>query len=161
MDTKLFAALNDQVNEEAYSAYLYLSMSTWFEANHMGGFAKWMTNQAGEESKHAFKVMEYLQTRGHQPTLKAIAAPGNRWNSALEAFEAALAHEKHITGCYQKLMEQAHELRDHATIAFLNWFVTEQVEEEKTADDMVQKLRLAGESIGALMYLDGHANKRG
>ncbi len=160
MDAKLFAALNDQINEEAWSAYLYLSMSTWFDANNMPGFAKWMKTQAGEETKHALKLVEHLHARGHQPVLKAIAAPGNQWTSALAAFEASLAHEKHITGCYQKLMDQAYELRDHASVAFLTWFVTEQVEEEKTADEMVQKLRLAGTSIGSLMYLDGHAGKR-
>jgi ferritin len=160
MDAKLFAALNDQINEETYSAYLYLSMSTWFEANHMSGFAGWMKVQAGEEAKHAEKVIENLQARGHQPVLKAVAAPPNQWKSALDAFEAALAHEKHISACYQRLVDQAYELRDHASVAFLSWFVTEQVEEEKSTDEMVQKLRLAGESIGARMYLDGHARKR-
>lgn len=160
MDARLFTALNDQINEEAYSAYLYLSMSTWFESRQLRGFATWMKVQAGEEAKHALKLVDYLQDRGHQPVLKAVQAPAYQWKSALDAFEAALAHEKHISGCYQKLMEQSHELRDYASIAFLTWFVTEQVEEEKSTDEQVQMLRLAGESVGALMQLDHHAGKR-
>jgi len=160
MDPKFADALNAQINEEACSAYLYLAMSTWFEANHMHGFARWMKEQAGEEVKHAEKLLGYLQDRGVQPILQPIQAPPHQWKSALAAFEAALAHEKHITGCYAALVEQARALKDHASEAFLTWFVTEQVEEEKTTDDQVQKLRLAGESIGALMYLDGHAKKR-
>jgi ferritin len=160
MDAKLFQALNDQINEEAYSAYLYLGISTWLEAQHFPGFAQWMKVQAAEESKHAFKLMEYLQDRGEQPVLKAIKAPKAQWKSVLETFEESLKHEKHISACYGALMDQAHKAKDYASIQFLGWFVTEQVEEEKSTDDWVQKLRMAGESKGTLLHLDHQAGKR-
>jgi len=159
MDSKMFQALNDQINEELYSSYLYRSMSTWFEANQLKGFAAWMKGQANEETAHAEKFMEYLEDRGHQPVLKAIQAPPHQWKSPLQAFEATLVHEKHITECIYRLVEQAQKLKDHATVAFLTWFVSEQVEEEKNADELVQKMRMAGDSVGALMQLDGHVKR--
>lgn len=160
MDAKLFEALNDQINDEAYSAYLYLSMSTWLEAQHLPGFAKWMKAQSGEEAKHAFKILDYLQDRGEQPILKGLKAPKHQWKSTLEVFEEALKHEKAISASYDRLMDLAHKGKDYASIAFLTWFVTEQVEEEKTTDEWVHKLRMIGESKGTLLHLDHQAAKR-
>lgn len=160
MNDQLFQAINDQIREEFHSAWLYLSMSTWLESQNLQGFAKWMKIQATEEAKHAAKILEYAQDRGHQPLLQAIGQPPHQWKSALEVFEAALAHEKHITACFQKLMDLAHEAKDYAAIAFLNWFVSEQVEEEKSTDEWVRKLRMVGDSKGGLLQLDHQAGKR-
>ena len=160
MNDQIFRAFNDQIREEFHSAWLYLSMSTWLENQNLQGFAHWMKVQATEEAKHAMKILEFVQDRGHQPLLQGIAEPPHQWKSALEVFEAALAHEKHITACFQKMMDQAHDAKDYAAIAFLNWFITEQVEEEKTTDEWVQKLRMVGESKGGLLQLDHQAAKR-
>jgi ferritin len=151
---KMEKALNDQINEELYSAYLYLAMSAWFESQNLPGFASWMRVQMREENVHAMKFFEYIHERRGRAVLKAIKEPGQEWKSPLAAFEAALQHEQHITGCIGNLMNQASAEKDHATAGLLQWFVKEQVEEEASADRIVQMLKMAANAPGALLMLD-------
>jgi ferritin len=147
-------ALNKQINEELYSSYLYKSMACHFEAESMKGFAHWMKLQAEEEQMHAQKFIDYVLQRGARVELAAIAAPKTTWKSPLAAFEDAYKHECHISKCINALSTQAVKENDHATHALLEWFVSEQVEEEANAADAVAQLRMAGDAPGALFLLD-------
>jgi ferritin len=158
---KVEKALNTQINEEMYSAYLYLAMSAKFEEQNLSGFARWMQFQAQEEMGHAMKIYGFIHERGGTVDLKEVKAPAKKFESPLEAFEAAYKHEQHITGCIDKLVNLAIEEGDHATQIFLQWFVNEQVEEEASADEVVQKLKLAGDHRGALFMLDRELGARG
>jgi ferritin len=160
MSDKVEKALNEQINEELYSSYLYLAMSAWFESQNLAGFASWMKVQAREEHGHALKFFEYIHERRGTVTLKAIKEPAHEWKSPLAAFEAALAHEQHITGRISDLVNLAAAEKDHATAAFLQWFVQEQVEEEASADRIVQMLKMAAGAPGALLMLDHHLGER-
>jgi len=154
-------ALNKQINEEMYSSYLYLQMSAWFDSLNLPGFAVWMQAQSQEETVHAMKIYRYVLDRGGKVSLAAIAEPPTEWQSPLAAFEAALGHERHITGCFDKLVDVACEQKDNATGIFLQWFVTEQVEEEANADLIVEKLKMVGESSQGLLVLDRELGARG
>lgn len=154
MDKKMLEALNKQINEELFSSYLYLAMSADFAAKNLNGAAHWMSMQAKEELGHAMKIFGYINERGERAVLEAIEKPAESWDSMLEAFEASLAHEQHITGCINDLMAMAHEVKDFATIGFLQWFVDEQVEEEATADGIVQMLKMAGDKGHVLLMID-------
>jgi ferritin len=154
MDKKIQDAFNDQVNEETFSSYLYLSMSAWFDSVNLHGFAHWMRSQAREETGHAMKFFKHIIERGGRVELKAVAQPQAVWASPLEAFEAAYKHELHITSRIGTLMAMALEQKDYASQSFLKWFVDEQVEEEANTDGVVQKLRMAGEAAGALFIID-------
>jgi ferritin len=154
-------ALNKQVNAELYSAYLYLSMSACLEAQNWKGMATWLKVQANEELGHAMKIYEFINQRAGRATLAQIDAPRTEWASPLEAFEQAYEHECKVTGLIGKLVELAAKEKDHATGVFLQWFVTEQVEEEANALDNVQKLRLIGDHKGSLFMLDKTLGKRG
>lgn len=158
---KMEKALNTQINEELFSAYLYLSMSAWFESINLKGFAGWMRIQAQEEVGHAMKIYGFIQERGGKVSLQAIKGPEIAWESPLAAFEGAYKHERHITGCIDKLVNQAITEKDHATSNFLQWFVGEQVEEEASADEVVQMLKLAGKQPGALFMIDRELGQRG
>lgn len=147
-------ALNDQVNAEMFSAYLYLAMVAYFEDNNLPGFANWMTVQNQEETFHAMKFFKYISERGGRVTLEAIEKPQFEWESPLAAMEAALKHEKYITGRINDLVNLAIEEKDHATNSFLRWFIDEQVEEEDNVNGVVQKLRLAGKDGGGLFMMD-------
>jgi len=160
MNDKLLKALNEQINNELYASYLYLSMSAWFEAQNWPGFAKWMKVQAMEERGHAMKIYEYLIDRGEIVTLTAVAGPKISWAKPLEAFQDALAHEKKVTGNFNDLTSLAIEAKDHAAQIFLQWFVTEQVEEEKSTDEILQALIKIGDSTGSLFMLDHRVGKR-
>ena len=153
-------ALNQQVNEELFSAYLYTSMVNFFEQSNLKGFAQWMRLQVQEELTHTQKIVEYLFERGGKLELKEIAAPQADWASPLAAFEAAYKHECHISDCINKLSSLATEKQDHATKIFLEWFVSEQVEEEANADDMVQQLKLVEGAPGGLFMLNREAGQR-
>ena len=153
-------ALNNQINAEVSSAYLYLSMSAYFEAKNFRGLAKWMELQAREEWKHAMKFFAQVNDRGGRVTLKQIDAPQSEWKSVLEVFEHALAHEFKVTEMIHSLVKLAIAECDFATQAFLQWFVTEQVEEELTATLIVEKLRLSGDSHVGLLILDSELGKR-
>ena len=160
MTDKMEKALNDQINEELYSSYLYLAMSAWFEAQNLSGFASWMKVQAQEEHTHAMKFFDFIHERRGTVTLQAIKEPTREWKSPLAAFEAALGHEQHITGRINDLMNQAVAEKDHATASMLQWFVNEQVEEEASADRIVQILKMAAGAPGALLMLDHQMGER-
>ena len=154
MKEKMNDALNKQINEEAFSSYLYLSMSAWFERQNLKGFANWMKVQAQEEAVHAKIFYNHIVERGGEVKLLAIAAPKTEWANPLEAFKDTLAHEKHITSCIHSLMDLALKEKDHAAAIKLQWFVTEQVEEEANAEELLGKLEMVGESKNGLFMMD-------
>jgi len=153
-------ALNGQINAELYSSYLYLSMSACFEAVNMPGMAGWMRVQAEEEKMHAMKIFDFIVDRGGRVTLTAIDTPPAEWKSPLTAFQAAHEHEQKVTGLINDLVALARKENDPATEIFLQWFVTEQVEEEKTADEIVQKLKMVGDQPVPLYMLDKELGAR-
>ncbi len=150
--SKMMDAFNEQIKNEFYSAYLYLSMSAYFADQGLPGFASWMRVQAKEEVTHAAKMYDYVLSRGGSITLQAIEAPQSSWESPLAVMEAGLEHERFVTGKINGLMELAIQEKDHASKIFLSWFVTEQVEEEQNFGDIVNALKLIkGEGQGLLM----------
>ena len=151
LSDKLQDALNGQLNAEYYSSYLYLSMAAHFDSINLPGFAHWMKVQAKEELGHAMKFYEHVTDRRGRVTLSAIAAPATQWKSPLAAFEAAFRHEQKVTGLIADLVKLAAAEKDNATGIFLQWFVTEQVEEEKQTDAVVHQLKLVGDSAQILM----------
>lgn len=153
-------ALNDQVNAEMYSSYLYLAMSAYFGSLNLAGSASWMKIQALEEMTHAMKLYSFIEERGGQVKLAAIETPGTDWASPLEVFEKVLEHERLVTGLINKLVTLAMDEHDHATNNFLQWFVGEQVEEEATADGVLQTLRLAGDKGNGLFMVDRELGQR-
>jgi len=153
-------ALNEQVNAELFSAYLYLAMVAYFKDKNLDGFATWMTAQNQEETFHAMKFFNYVSERGGRVVLSAIEKPQFEWDSPLAAMEAALAHEKYITGRIYDLVNLAQDEKDHATASFLRWFVDEQVEEEDNVNAVVQKLRLIGKDAGGLFMIDRDLGSR-
>ena len=160
LDEKLEKALNDQLNAEFYSAYLYLSMAAYFRSINLSGFANWMEVQYQEEVAHAMKFYNYINERGGRVQLGTIQAPPTQWDSPLAVFEAALEHEQKVTGLINDLVELAIQEHDHATNIFLQWFVTEQVEEEDSASEVVEKLKLMGDARGGLFMLDRELGQR-
>ena len=130
LSSNMKKALNDQINAELYSAYLYLSMAAYFEDTNLPGMAGWMKAQAQEEVGHAMKFYGYVFDRDSKVELKAIDGPKTKWASPLAAFEDAYKHEQKVTGLIHKLVDLANKEKDHATRSFLNWFVDEQVEED-------------------------------
>jgi ferritin len=160
IDKKMQDAINDQVNAELFSAYLYYAMAYYFEDMNLAGFAKWMRVQALEEVTHAQKLAAFVAERGGRAEMKAIEAPDNEWDSPLAAFEAAYKHECYISDRINKLVDLARELSDHATDNMLQWFVEEQVEEEASADEIVQKLKLVEGSGQGLFMIDQEMGQR-
>lgn len=160
MDKDILDLLNKQINAELYSAYLYLSMAAYFQNENFNGFAKWMEIQYEEELSHAKKIYDYVYERGGSVTITAIEAPPSKWNSLLSVFEDAYAHEQKVTAMIYDIVDLAIEKKDHATNSFLQWFVNEQVEEEASADDIVQKLRMIKDSPNGLFMMDAHLGKR-
>jgi len=154
-------ALNEQINKELFSSYLYLSMAAYFESKTLPGFAHWMRIQAEEERAHAMKLYDYLLERGGQVNLKAIAAPETTWKSDLAAFEAALEHERFITKSIHDLYELASKEKDYATQVMLQWFIEEQVEEEANASEIVENLKRIELHDTAVLMLDHRLGKRG
>ncbi len=160
LSQKMQTAINDQINEEMFSAHLYLSMSAYFQKLNLLGFANWMHIQYQEETSHALKFFNYLYDRDSFVSLKAIAAPKTEWVSPRKAFEEALQHEQHITSCINKLVDIAISERDHATNNMLQWFVNEQVEEENSARTIVEKLKMFENAPQALYMLDKELGAR-
>lgn len=160
---KMQDALNVQIKEELASAYLYLAMSADFSAKDLPGFAQWMRIQYQEEMVHAFKIYDFILERSGKPELEGFAKPQSEWDSPLAAFEAAYKHEQYITGCIHDLVKLARKEEDTATEIFLQWFVTEQVEEENSADEIIKKIKLAGaQKPGHVLYmLDKEMGARG
>ena len=160
LSKKMEKALNNQINAELYSAYLYLAMAADFESKNLKGCATWMRVQNQEETVHAMKLYDYVAEKGGRVTLRAIEEPPAKWKTPLEAFEAAYAHEQKVTALINGLVDTAIQERDHATNIMLQWFVTEQVEEEASADDIVQKLKLMAGAPGGLFMLDRELGQR-
>jgi ferritin len=160
LNKKIEGALNQQLIAELYSSYLYLSMSAYFQSINLPSFANWMRVQAQEELVHAMKFYDFINARGGRVMLQQIEAPPTEWSSPLDVFENAYKHEQKVTGLINDLVNLAVGERDHATNIFLQWFVTEQVEEEASADEVVQKLRLVGNDSAGLFMLDGEMGQR-
>lgn len=153
-------ALTDQINKELYSAYLYLSMASYFQSIQLKGAAAWMKIQAKEEMGHAMKIFSFIEDRLDVVELKAIERPNANWDSPLGAFEAALKHEQEITSSINNIVRIARDESDFATESFLKWFVDEQIEEEAQVDDIVQKLKMIEKSTAGLFFLDSQLGKR-
>lgn len=154
-------AMNEQIKNELYSAYLYLSMSAYCEASNLPGFAHWMQMQAQEEVTHAMKFFDFIHERGGRVVLQAIDQPPVEFQSPLEVFEQTLEHEQKVTGLINDLYALAVQEKDYASQAFLQWFVTEQVEEEANATQIVETLKLIGDKGHALLMLDREMGRRG
>jgi ferritin len=160
INKKMEKAINEQINWELYSAYLYLSMSAYFESTNLKGFAGWMRIQAMEEQTHTKRFYDFLTARGGRVILSAIKAPPKEWKSPLSVFENVLEHEVHVTKRINDLVDLSLKLKDHATNSFLQWFVTEQVEEESSADDVIQGLKLNANNPGGLFMMDKELAQR-
>jgi ferritin len=159
LSDKLQDALNGQLNAEYYSSYLYLSMAAYFDSRNLSGSAHWMRVQAQEELGHALKFYGHIVDRRGRVTLSAIQAPPTEWKSPLAAFQDAFKHEQKVTAMIADLVKKADADKDAAAGIFLQWFVTEQVEEEKQTDEVVQMLKMVGDSAQILM-LDAQLGKR-
>ncbi len=157
---KMHEALQKQLNMELYSYYLYMAMSAHFNDINLKGFANWLRIQAQEEMIHSMKFFDQLLDRRAKVTLFAIDAPPSTWKSPLAAFEDAFAHEEKVTASINELSSLAIAEKDHASSIFLEWFVTEQVEELSSADAIIQDLKLIGDDKGALFFIDRELAKR-
>lgn len=151
---KMEIAINNQIQEEMYSFYLYLAMSEYGASEGLPGLYHWMRNQAMEELNHAIRFMNYVAEKGGKAELKALQTPPKTWKSAKHVFEEALKHEGHITECINGLVDLALSLKDHATVNFLNWFVGEQVEEEAAAKAVIDMINLTGSAPGGMFMVD-------
>jgi ferritin len=161
ISNKMTEAINKQINSELYSAYLYLAMSAEAELKGYKGTAKWFQVQFQEEMGHAMKLKSYLLEQGSEVELGAIAKPAVGYKSLLAMFEATLKHEQSITRSINGLMDAAVKEKDYATQILLQWYITEQVEEEANDNDIIVMLKMAGSSTGALLMLDKQLGKRG
>ena len=151
---KMLSALNEQINAELYSAYLYMSMCSYFHQTGLAGFANWMRVQALEEMTHAERFFNYVVERGGRVEMKAIAGPTVNWDSPLAVFQDTLAHEQKVTALINGLVDLAIKEKDHASNNMLQWFIGEQVEEESSAQEIIDKLKLVKETPGGLFMLD-------
>ena len=152
--------INKQINEEMFSAYLYLAMSADFAAKNLPGFANWMYVQYQEETFHAMKIYRYINDHGAQVKLKAIEKPPVEFGSPIEMFEKTLEHEKFVTKSINDLVDLAIKENDHATQIFLQWFVTEQIEEEANDNEIIAKLKLVGKEGNGLFMIDKELGER-
>jgi ferritin len=157
---KIREALNQQLNAELFSSYLYLSMAAYFESINLKGFANWMRVQTQEELVHAMKFYDFIIERGGKAVLAPIEGPPTEWESPLAVFEHAYEHEQKVTGLINNLVDLSIAEQDHATNNFLQWFVAEQVEEEASADEVVQKIKLMGDASGGLFMIDQELAQR-
>jgi len=154
MDKKMEKAMNEQINKELYSSYLYLGMVAYFEAENLGGFAQWMRIQASEEISHAMKFFNFINERGGTVTLEAIDKPPVKYSSPEDVFKKTLEHEKLVTASINNLYALAREINDNASLIFLEWFVTEQVEEEKNPTDILGKLKYVTSQPAGILMMD-------
>ena len=160
INTTVQDAINEQIKNELYSAYLYLAMSAHFEAEALPGFAKWTRMQADEETEHAMKLFDYLNERNGRVILHAIDQPPIEFGTPLEIFEMILAHEQKVTSLIHNLYAVALEEKDYATQVMLHWFIDEQVEEEDNAGSIVDQLKRVGDHAGAIYHIDRNVGKR-
>ena len=159
IDERMEAAINEQINAELYSAYIYYAMSAWLDGEGLGGMAAWMKAQTQEEIFHADKFFGYLCERGGSVKLEAIEGPQTEWESATAVFDHAYEHEQFVTGLINKMMDLAIELKDHATVQFLQWFVEEQVEEEDNTSTVAAQVAMV-EGSGQMLMLDREMGTR-
>lgn len=160
INQRLEKAINEQINAELYSAYLYLSMGAYFEEQGLEGFANWMRVQFEEEQFHGLKFFDYLAERGGRVLLSAIEQPATEWESPVVVFEEVLKHERHVTSLINNLIDISIEEKDHATKSFLNWFIDEQVEEEAAAESLLNQLKLVEGDGRGLLMLDRELSSR-
>ena len=154
MDKKVHELLNQQINKEFYSAYLYLDFSNYFEDVGLDGFANWYKIQAQEERDHAMLFYQYLQNENQRVTLEAINKPDKKIESHMDVLKAGLEHEKYVTSLINDIYAAAYDVRDFRTMQFLDWFVKEQGEEETNANDMITKMELFGSDPRSLYLLN-------
>ena len=160
LDSDMQDAINTQIRNEYYSSYLYLSMSAYCESRNFPGCASWLRRQSEEELVHAMKLFDYMVDRGARVVLESIDQPPSEFGTLLEVFEEVLEHEREVTGMINSLYDLAVSQNDHATAVALHWFIEEQVEEEKSAEEVVEKLKLASDNGAALMILDADLGSR-
>lgn len=161
LNEKVQIAINEQIKDELYSAYLYLSMAAYCEAENLPGMGRWMKMQYQEEYMHAMKFFDFVNERGGRVVLQAIDQPPVEFESALDVFEKTLEHEQKVTALINDVYALALEEKDYATQMMLHWFIEEQVEEESAATEILERLRMIGDSTGALMMLDRELGQRG
>jgi len=157
---KMQVALNEQLNKELFSSYLYMAMEAYFEDKNFVGMANWMKQQAEEEHIHATKLYDFIIKVGSRVRLKAIDEPQSEWDSPKAAFQAAYEHEQFISKSINDLLDLAIDERDHATSTFLHWYVDEQVEEEANAAEIVRNLEMVEDSKGGLFLVDRELGNR-
>lgn len=161
LSEKIQAALNHQIKRELDSAHLYLSMSAYCEAMNLPGFANWMRRQSQEEVSHSMKIFDYVHQQNGRVKLKSIDEPAAEFKSLLDMWQKVLDHERQVSKAIHELYELTQEESDYATQAMLQWFITEQVEEEKTASAILEQVKMIGTSSPALFFLDRHVGKEG
>ena len=157
---KMRKALNEQINKEFYSSYLYLQMAAYFEEMGLKGFANWMKVQAQEENSHAHKFYDYLVDRGGKVVLETIEKPQNEYKSVIKKKKKTLEHEVYVTSLINNLMDVAEEVKDRASLSFLKWFIDEQVEEESNCEDIIAQLKIVDCSGDALFMMDREMAQR-
>ena len=153
-------ALNEQIKNEFYSAHVYLSMSSWFEDKGLPGFAKWMRIQYSEELAHGLKIFDFINDRDGKALVYGFDAPPSDWKSPLDVFENSYEHEQKVTAMINNLYKMAQQEPDYATLVLMQWFISEQVEEEKSAKLIVDQLKMAGDSASAILILDRELGAR-
>lgn len=154
LDRKVAELLNTQVNQEFYSAYLYLDFANYYEEQGLSGFSNWYRVQAQEERDHAMLFIQYLQNNGEHVSLEAVAKPDQTFSDNTAPLKAGLAHERYVTGLIHTIYDAAYSARDFRTMQFLDWFVKEQGEEEKNAEDLIKKMELFGADSKGLYLFD-------
>jgi ferritin len=159
LSDKLQKALNAQINAELGSAYQYLAMAAHFDGANLEGQARWMRRQSREEVSHAMKIFDFVHDRDGKVVLEGVAKPKGQFASSLAVWEAVLKQEQHVTGLINALYRMAGEEKDYPTQAMLQWFIEEQVEEEKTARTILEQVRMIGASSSAIYFLDRHLGK--
>ncbi|MFR0985219.1 MAG: ferritin [Frisingicoccus sp.] len=160
MDKKVAELINDQINKEFYSAYLYLDFANYYGSVGLDGFENWYKIQAQEERDHAMLFFQYLENNGEKITLEAIAKPDKVFESHMDPLKAGLEHEKYVTSLINNIYEAAHEVKDFRTMQLLDWFVKEQGEEEKNTSDMITKMELFGSDAKGLYMLNSELGAR-
>ena len=160
MDKKVSELLNDQINKEFYSAYLYLDIANFYSSKGLDGFANWYEIQAKEEQSHAMLIYEYLHNNGENVTLEAIAKPDKTFKELIDPLKVGLEHEEYVTSLINTIYTAAREVNDYRTIQFLDWFVKEQGEEEKNAADLITKMELFGEDARTLYMVNSELAER-
>ncbi|MFP3872341.1 MAG: ferritin [Candidatus Natronoplasma sp.] len=160
IDEEMEKELNDQINAEFYSAYIYLSMAADFASRGLDGFGSWMHSQFIEEINHGMRLYQYVNSRGGRVKLEEIEKPQVEWDYPLDIFKAAYEHEQYVTDRINKLADLAEKKNDRATLQMLQWFIDEQVEEEESTEEIVNKLEMIGDDYRGLMMLDKELGQR-